>query len=240
MSKTIAIIPARKGSKSVPNKNIKELGGKPLLFWTIDAALEVEETEEIDEVWVTTDYPDAVFLDYYGADAFGLHKRPAHLAADHVQTDEVYCDFLHWYMERYPEKYWPDTLILLQPTSPFRDADVIRKALALYDDRFPNCTIVSTVKLPFGYYWQSDGPYISPIGHNPRDRLGRQWDDYNQLYKEEGAIYVTDAKVFSRYRSYRIKPFFPLVLEDWQALEIDTPEDWDEAERIYQERFANV
>lgn len=228
----LAVIPARMGSKGVPGKNIKELGGKPLIFWTIDAALELVNTGEISEVWVTSESLDllGMCITEYG-ERINTHIRQPEYAQDFVQTDEVYCDFLRsWQLDN---NATPDILVLLQPTSPFRNAEVIRQALSLYLMRMPRHTVVSVTTMESAFYWQGTSyGAISPVGHEPRDRLGRQDEDFTRLYKESGAVYVTHGPTFSKYRSYRKDPFWPLVIEKWQALDIDTPEDWAEAERI--------
>lgn len=228
----VAVVPARMGSKGVPRKNIKELGGRPLVCWTLEAALAVDE---IDEVWLSTESQElsGVVSEYFGGEAEKLffHQRQPQYAQDHVQTDEVYCDWLRYYQYVYQKT--PEILTLLQPTSPFRNHQTISNALGLYHARMPRRTIVSVLKMPDGYYWHgmSYGE-VAPIGHDPRDRLGRQDDEFHRFFKESGAIYVTHGPTFSKYRSYRKDPFFPLVLSKIEALDIDTPEDWETAEGV--------
>ena len=116
-----AIIPARGGSKGLPGKNIKDINGKPLISWSIKSAL---ESKLIDEVYVSTD--DLVIKKCaleYGAK---VDDRPVHLASDTATTIEVLKDFILRHSEI-------ETLVVLQPTSPVRDSDLIDNCIKKYD-----------------------------------------------------------------------------------------------------------
>ena len=134
--KPLVIIPARGGSKGVPKKNIKILGGKPLINYTIEAAKAVFEDQFI---YVSTDDIEIKNI----VEQTGLKVpflRPAELATDTAGTYEVLLHALNYYENL---EYFPDTIILLQPTSPFRTAEHIKEAIKLYT---PEIDMVVSVK----------------------------------------------------------------------------------------------
>ncbi|MBQ48900.1 MAG: acylneuraminate cytidylyltransferase, partial [Zetaproteobacteria bacterium] len=133
INKVVGVIPARGGSKGLPNKNILCLGGKPLIAWTIEAAL---SSKHIDKVIVTTDSPDiASISESYGADI--PFVRPANLATDSSKTIDV---LKHSILEMGSDY---GTIVLLQPTSPFRSFKHIDEAMSLFR-KYDRCaTLVS-------------------------------------------------------------------------------------------------
>src|SRR3569833_2229316 len=124
--RVIAVIPARGGSKSVPGKNIRELGGKPLLAWSIDVAKDVEQ---IDRVIVSTD--DAQIGSVALASGAEVYPRPAHLATDEALVIDAIKDLYRTLLE---EGEKPEWMILLEPTCPLRSADDVRKCLGLIEE----------------------------------------------------------------------------------------------------------
>ena len=123
----LVIIPARGGSKGIPHKNIKELGGKPLICYSIDVARLLTNDENI---CVTTDDEAIIKV----VSDYGLKvpfKRPDHLATDTCGSDEVIRHAYQFYKNQ-GRQY--DVILLLQPTSPFRRIEDLRKSLAIYDD----------------------------------------------------------------------------------------------------------
>ena len=121
--RVVAVIPARGGSKSVPGKNIRPLGGKPLLAWAIDVARQVEE---IDRVIVSTDDSQigSVGRDH-GAE---VYARPSHLATDDALVIDALKDLLRTLHE---EQEKPEWIILLEPTCPLRTPEDVRACLKL-------------------------------------------------------------------------------------------------------------
>jgi N-acylneuraminate cytidylyltransferase len=119
----IAVIPARGGSKSVPGKNIRSLGGKPLLAWSIDVA---QQVSEIDRIIVSTDDTEiASIARAYGAE---VYIRPGHLATDEALVIDALKDLLQT-LEA--EDVMPEWVTLLEPTCPLRTADDVRNCLSL-------------------------------------------------------------------------------------------------------------
>ncbi|CAA7603172.1 3-deoxy-manno-octulosonate cytidylyltransferase [Acididesulfobacillus acetoxydans] len=123
-TRILGIIPARGGSKGIPRKNIRLLGGKPLLAWTIEAALEAGCLDRL--ILTTEDEEIAAVGRKYGCEVPFL--RPAELAQDSTPGIEPVLHALRWLAER--EGYRPDYVLLLQPTSPLRRAEQIRECAA--------------------------------------------------------------------------------------------------------------
>ena len=124
------IIPARGGSKGIPKKNIKELGGRPLIAYSIDAAREAGADDE--RIILSTDSSEIALT----ARRLGLdvpYRRPAALATDTAGSREVILDAMAW-ADRRGIAY--DCVVLLQPTSPFRTADDIRATSASVTARY--------------------------------------------------------------------------------------------------------
>jgi CMP-N-acetylneuraminic acid synthetase len=129
----IGIIPARGGSKAVPRKNLRQLGGLPLIAYSINAA---RAARKLDCVIVSTDDPDIakVALDY-GAETPFL--RPARIAADDTPDLPVLQHALRWLGEY--DDYWPEFVIHLRPTQPFRPPGLIDTVIALLRDKAVDC-----------------------------------------------------------------------------------------------------
>ncbi len=120
----LAIIPARGGSKSIPDKNLAELSGKPLIAHSIISAI---ETSSITKVLVTTDSDkiSSVSKKYHAEVPF---KRPADLARDDTPDLPVFQHCLNWLRNK--QSYEPDLIVHLRPTTPFRDTDVINECIS--------------------------------------------------------------------------------------------------------------
>ena len=224
--KTVALIPIRAGSKGIPGKNMKEMCGKPLCFWVIDAAL---NAESIDEVWVSTDSQCYIELieDGFGEQVRTL-TRPEHFAQDDTPTEDV--------MKHFALTVESDTVVLLQATSPLTTPDDIEGALRVHEER--GTSLLSVVEAPRGFYWKEAAlrSGLCAINYDPEERPQR--DEIEVVYKENGAIYITDMygimKRGSRIddcASYYIMP--PDI-----ATEIDTPEDWDIVEKLLEARLS--
>ena len=122
----LAIITARGGSKGVPGKNIKDLGGKPLIAWTIEAG---KESKYIDRLITTSDSNEIIKVSVeYGSEA--PFVRPSSLANDLSKQEDAITHAMEW-VEINDKEY--DYILLLQPTSPFRDSDEINAVVELLE-----------------------------------------------------------------------------------------------------------
>lgn len=143
-------IPARGGSKGVPGKALQDLGGKPLIAWTIEHALSIENAAK---VFVNTDSSEIRDVAIrYGAEVPFL--RPQELATDHSPLDQATRYALSWYRDN--ENFSPDIFILMSPTNPFRRRGLINEALRIgYEDKsIFNISSVAPVENNLANYWQ--------------------------------------------------------------------------------------
>lgn len=227
---TIALIPARGGSKGVSRKNVRLLGDKPLIAWSIEAA---RAAETIERVFVTTE--DAQIKAVAAAHGAEVLDRPACLATDWVQNDAV-----AEYSVNHLKHFGLDVtiLVLLQPTSPFRTARHIDEAVSLYRTLGGQQTVVAAYPDP-RFHWESttalvrlSGHLGKPVRHDPQKRLGRQWlPESDRLYAEAGSIYVVNAERLLRERCVRLPPFALYEMAEADCIDIDEPEDWEKAEQ---------
>jgi CMP-N-acetylneuraminic acid synthetase len=166
----IAVIPARGGSKGLPGKNIKLLNNKPLIAWSIESAL---QSKKIDRVIVSTDSDDIkkVAL-HYGAEVI---DRPAHLSTDEATTISV----LEHIIQEIPLTH---SIVVLQPTSPLRDDNLIDRCIEQYES--DNYTNLATG------YWCKFKEFGS---HN---NLRRQ--DYKGFFYDDGNVYILSREIIKK------------------------------------------
>lgn len=229
--KILGIIPARGGSKSIPRKNIKDLGGKPLIAWTIDAA---KASGVFNRVILTTD--DKEIADAgkrCGAEIPFI--RPQELAEDKTPTLPVLQHAVSWLKEH--DGYAANAVMLLQPTAPFRQARHIKEAVELFKQSGAD-SVVSVVEIPghFSPYWavveDADGYAKLFTGDAIHKRIPRRQDFPKKTYAHNGAIYLlkTDLLLHPEAPSLygeRVK-LYPM--EEKYSVNIDGPEDWELAE----------
>jgi N-acylneuraminate cytidylyltransferase len=218
---TLVLIPARGGSKGVPGKNIKILGGKPLIQHTIDAARELFAD---DQILVSTDDPKIKAV----VEATGLtvpFLRPAELATDTAGSHEV---MLHA-LDYYENSQGPvDRLVLLEPTSPFRTANHIKEALALYDNTMDMVVAVKETQANPYYVLreEDDQGWLQPS--KPVVATRRQ--DVPTVYEINGAIYIIKVAALRQAKLSDFKKVKKYVMDERSSHDIDTPLDWAFAE----------
>ncbi len=227
--KTVALIPARGGSKGLPGKNIHPLCGKPLIAYTIEAA---QQAKTIDAVYVSTD--DAAIAEVAQAHGALLSAaRPAELANDTATTQQVIRHFLDWYLDA--NAAYPDTLVLLQPTSPLRTARHIDEALQLYHQQAAKGS-VSVVSVSPGkpLSWQGT---VSKTGELALHGFDQQKTNRQQLAHNfclNGAIYCTEAEQAYAH-GFLAGPVYAYVMPPEAAVDIDTLFDLRLAEFLLQQ-----
>ena len=196
----VAVIPARGGSKGVPLKNLREIGHRPLIAHTIAAA---HQAKTVDRVVVSTDSDEiAAVARALGAEIPFL--RPAHLADDRTPLSAVMKHFLDWAQEA----GWNiSTLVILEPTSPLRTAEMIDEAVRLFWDADVDTVVSVERDTSLGWEVQPNGQVV-PL---QKERLNRQY--MNPRFKENGAIFVTrpdvvteDTTVGSSVALYEMNP----------------------------------
>ena len=221
--KLVAIIPARGGSKRLPRKNVLDLAGKPLIAWTIEAAL---NSSYIDRVVVSTDNSKIASISkQYGADVPFL--RPSKLATDKAPSIDV---ALHTIQELGKSGVTYDFVVFLQPTSPLRNTYHIDEAIELMEQkRAYNIVGVTTLNHPIE--WTNTLPKDLSLkgflGHNPILRS----QDYPVRYYINGAIYIVDIKqMLTEHKLILDNNAFAYIMSRQNSIDIDTEEDWNYVE----------
>jgi CMP-N,N'-diacetyllegionaminic acid synthase len=232
MSRTTALILARGGSKGLPGKNIKPLLGKPLIEYSIEAAL---QCPLVDEVYVSTDDP-AIAEVSRKAGALLPPLRPAALATDTASSMDVVRFFLDWYQQAFSEK--PETLVLLQPTSPLRNARHLEEAMRIYLDANAKATVVSvTPAKPLAWQGQINEEGQFQPHQNVNLASNRQTEAGNYILN--GAIYIAPTPKFETDTLLSEGPVCAYVMPPEASVDIDTMMDFKLAEFLMQDRMMN-
>ena len=229
--KNIAIIPARSGSKGLPDKNIKELCGKPLIAYTIEAAI---NSGEFDTVMVSTDSPVyAEIATVYGAEIPFLRSDAS--SGDSASSWAVVEEVLGKYKELGRTF---DTFCLLQPTSPLRTAEDIKGAYDLYREK-AEFAIVSVCEAEHSPLWCGQLPesreFVDFI--NPESIKQRQATE--RYYRLNGAVYIVNIRKFGREKFLYKKGSYAYIMDQMRSVDIDTVLDFEIAE-FYMQRILRT
>ena len=219
--KPLIVIPARGGSKGVPGKNIKLLNGKPLIQYTIEAAQALFDKELI---CVSTDDENIILtVEQLGQSIPFL--RPDYLATDTAGTYEV---LLHAIEQYEYSGYYPDTLILLQATSPFRTGKHIEEALKLFDS---DCEMVVSVKETKSnpYYVLREEDEKGWLEQSKKGKFTRR-QDCPMVYELNGAIYIIPVSLLKEKSLSEFVKLRKYVMDEVCSHDIDTMIDWRLAE----------
>lgn len=221
--KPLIIIPARGGSKGVPGKNIKLLNGKPLIQYTIEAALEITTKENI---IVSTDSPEIrTVVEEVGIKLPSL--RPKELATDSVGSYEV---LLYEINQLEKKGKYHDYLIFLQATSPFRTGKQIKEALKLYNDNLDMVVSVKETKSnPYFVLREEDeNGYLVPS----KTFLAARRQDVPKVWELNGAIYIINTVTLKNKPINQFTKVKKYVMDEFSSLDIDTKIDWELAEKL--------
>jgi CMP-N,N'-diacetyllegionaminic acid synthase len=221
--KPLIIIPARGGSKGVPRKNIKLLNGKPLIHYTIEAAQNIFSN---DIICVSTDDEEIKEV----TEQTGLivpFLRPAELATDQAGTREVLLHAISFYEAN---EYFADTIILLQPTSPFRTSSQIKEAIKLYSDE---CDMVVSVKETKSnpYYLLYEENEFGYLKKSKESAFTRR-QDCPKVWEFNGAIYIINIESIKESPISDFKKTMKYEMDDKSSLDIDNDFDWKLAETL--------
>lgn len=221
--KILALITARGGSKRLPGKNVRLLGGKPLIVWSIDVARHIPE---ICDILVSTDDP-AIAAVSAGAGACVPWLRPEELASDTASSVDVALHALDWYEG---EKGAVDGLLLLQPTSPFRSKETMLRGIGLYGSNRGRPVLgVSPAESHPMWCFRVEGDSVRPFIEGPDLQLRSQ--DLPPAYVVNGAFYLISPESLRKSRSFYSEAMMPLIVDQpLEAIDIDTEYDWQYAE----------
>lgn len=216
--KNLAIIPARSGSKGVKDKNIKDLCGKPLMAYTIEAAL---ESSEFEEVMVSTD------SEKYAEIAKACGANVPFLRSEKTSSDTASSwDMIEEVLGKYSEMGREfDTFCLLQPTSPLRRGEDIKKAYEIYREK-AEFAVISVCEAEHSPLWCGHLPesrefidFIDREGMNQRQAGGT-------FYRLNGAIYIINTEKFKYDRFFYQKGSYAYVMPQNRSIDIDSDVDF--------------
>jgi CMP-N,N'-diacetyllegionaminic acid synthase len=225
--KTVAVIPARGGSTTIPRKNIKIFEGKPLIAWTIECAL---AAKGVARIIVSTDNEEiANISSSYGAEVPFL--RPAEISTADTAIEPVMAHAYEWLADK--EDYQADALILLFPTNPLREVRHIEEALNLFHFSKAN-SVVSVNQSPAHYtpYWtlvrNADGQVSYFNGQDIRTGYARRQDFPRPCFAKNDLVFVLCPQNLFESRpslyGQRVELYITDRIYDG---DINTPEDWE-------------
>jgi len=224
--KVLGLIPARGGSKGIPNKNRKQLGGKPLLQYTIEAAL---GSKLLDAVVFSSE--DDVLIDLAGQMGASVpFKRPAHLATDAAGSLAVVQHALEE-LSKNGETF--DAVCLLQVTTPFRNSEDIDRAITAFITEGADA-LISVQKVPHQYnpHWvfeKVDGNLKIATGEK---EIIKRRQELPKAFVRDGSIYLTKSYVILEENSFFADRLSYIELDPKRHVNIDTYGDWQRAEEL--------
>ncbi|EOA4575092.1 TPA: acylneuraminate cytidylyltransferase family protein [Campylobacter jejuni] len=232
MDKILAIIPARSGSKRLIDKNIMCLQEKPLIAWSIEAAL---KSKFIDEVVVSTDsFKYANIAKYYGASIPFIRKNT--LALDSTPTFDVIEDIIKFYnFKEIKYKY----IILLQPTSPLRNEKHIDEAIKLFFFKKAN-SIISVCECEHSPLWTNVLPNNDSMDNFMKEDIKNlRSQDLPKYYRLNGAIFIAEISNYLKYKSFFMPNSFAYKMNIEESVDIDTRIDFLMAEILLKNKKGN-
>ncbi|GAB2530940.1 acylneuraminate cytidylyltransferase family protein [Rufibacter soli] len=228
---TLVVIPARGGSKGIPGKNIKPLAGKPLICYAIDAARTLVPDAQI---CVSTDDAEIIKT----VEGYGLRvpfKRPDNLATDTAGSYEVLIHALEFY-EKADTPI--NTIVLLQPTSPFRRPEHVKEAVAAFTSEVE--MVVSVKESPAN-------PYYSLFEENKegfliRSKSGKftRRQDCPKVFEYNGAVYVINTQALKSRKLHEFQKVKKYVMDELSSIDVDTPLDWKYCEFLLKEGLVTL
>lgn len=221
----VAIIPAREGSKRIPKKNIRPFAGEPIIAYSIRAA---QEAELFDRIIVSTDSDEIAET----AKSFGAEvpfMRPVQLADDFTGDVDVLIHALRWFEEN---GTLPEYFCYIYATAPFIRTEYIRKGFDLLCERKAT-TAFSVTTFPY--------PIFRSLTIEETGRLKMVWPEYEEVrsndlpeaYHDAGQFYWGNTKAFLDEKKLFSSNAVPIILPRYLVQDIDTPEDWETAEKMH-------
>jgi N-acylneuraminate cytidylyltransferase len=230
LASAVALIPARQGSKRVPGKNVRALGGHPVIAYTIAPAL---ESGVFESVIVSTDSEEiAAIARHYGADVPFL--RPPQFAGD-TSPDIEWLDYTLRELER-AGRQW-DCFSLLRPTSPFRTAATIRRAWLRFmaQEGVDSLRAVEKCAQHPGKMWIVNGDRMTPLLPSAPGTQPSHSTPYQALppvYVQNASLEIAWTRVVFEGRTIAGDVLVPFLTEGFEGFDINDPHDWMIAERL--------
>lgn len=217
--KNVALIPVRGGSKSIPLKNIKEICGKPLVYWTIKVAC---ECKYIDIVYVSTDSSIIKeVVEQFEFEKVKVISRSESTATDIASTESVMLEFA--------EQFEFENIVLIQATSPLLKRDDLDNGFQLFSDKNVDSVLSVVKQKRFNWEVDSNG-YVHATNYNIYNRPRRQ--EFDGYYVENGAFYITSKEKLLKTQNRISGNIKAAVMDEESFWEIDEPSDWIIIENI--------
>lgn len=212
----VTIIPARGGSKGIPNKNIISFCGRPLLAWSI---LQARACSRVSSVWVTSDSQEILDIaQYYGASPI---LRPPSISGDMATSESAWAHALE-YIESTQTKV--DIVVALQATSPLRSSDDIGNSITLLLDKSAD-SLLSVVEIEDFFMWHLSNESPESINYDYRFRKPRQLID--KKYLENGSIYLFKPDILKMQGNRLGGKIVMFVMDKYKMFQIDSHEDFE-------------
>ena len=226
----VALIPARAGSKRVPNKNIRPLAGHPLIAYTIAAAL---RSEIFSAVIVSTDsqlYAD--IAKYYGAEV--PYLRPAELAGD-LSPDIDWVEYTLSRLQENGREY--DCFSILRPTSPFRLPETIQRAWRSFENEegVDSLRAVEICREHPGKMWIVRGTRMTPLlplGPPQQPWYSSQYQSLPEVYVQNASLEIAWSRVVFETRTIAGHVLMPFFTKDYEGFDLNNDYDWNIAEQL--------
>lgn len=219
----LVLIPARGGSKGVPRKNIRLLLDKPLIAYTIETALEIDF---LDKVIVSTDDLEIAQISReYGAEIPFL--RPYELATDEARSIDVILHVMDW-MEKEHGAF--NLILLLQPTSPFRNREDIKAALDIFFEKNAKA-VVSVCEAEHSPLWMNTlNDDLNMKDFIRKDILNKNRQELGKYYRINGAIYIAEWDYLKQNKTFFGDKTYAYIMPKERSIDIDTEMDFKFAE----------
>ncbi len=212
--RVLGIIPARGKSKGVPGKNLLNIAGKPLIQYTIDAAL---QSNKLTSIYLSSD--DEEILRFGKKSGINIHRRSDFLATDESPVTATISKILSGLSDEF------DAIMLLQPTSPLRQGQDIDRAIAMLEDNDEVNSVISVVEEnehhPARMYSYINN-YLEPLMPSLEDKRRQE---VPLTFFRNGSIYLTRVNAFRNNFSVMNKPIMPYIMDAQWLLNIDNPKD---------------
>ncbi|MCD4743511.1 MAG: acylneuraminate cytidylyltransferase, partial [Desulfobacteraceae bacterium] len=213
INKYVALIPARGGSKSIPLKNIKHIAGKPLIFWTIEAAL---NCSKIDRVYLSTESIEINRVaEQIENERFEVIGRSSSTATDTASTESVMLEFSN--------RYDFENIILIQATSPLLTSNDLTRGIEKYENKKAD-SLLSVVDQKSFIWHKKDDSFANALNYDPTRRPRRQ--DFKGYLVENGAFYMTSKQNLEKTNCRISGNIAYYKMPEETYFELDEPSDW--------------
>lgn len=223
----VAFIPVRGGSQSIPLKNIKEINGQPLIYWTL---ISLENAKNVDQVIVATDSTAIKnCVQNFKFKKVVIYDRDPSNAQNTSSTESVMLEYISK-----SKLKGTDNFILVQATNPFTTSEDIDLALNQFKKAKLAKSLLSVVRTK-RFFWTTKN---KPLNYNPMKRPRRQ--DYEGLLMENGAFYISAVKDITKSGNRLTKPVMTYEMPEYSGFEIDEPDDWTIVEKFLKKYRGNL